>query len=168
MNEAAKRIVERFEMQAHPEGGYFTEVYRSEVELQHPAIPQNQTTYRSGGTFIYYLLAGEDFSAFHRLRWTDELWHLYAGGPLELHVIDAMDSYSIRLLTTNLEQGEPTAVVEAGCWQAARLAAGADWFFGGCTVAPGFEYADFEIPLAEELLENHAAHAEIIAQLTRK
>lgn len=164
MDEEVERIVERFRMQPHPEGGFFSEVYRSDMVLPHPKLAgKNQ---RSSGTLIYYLLEGEQYSAFHRVRCSDEIWHLYAGGPLELHIIDGR--YRRHLLTTPEERGEPTAVVPAGAWQAARLAPGTPWAFGGCTVAPGFEYADFEMPPAEALISTYPGYADIIRALTRR
>ena len=166
MDEDARRIVERFGMTPHPEGGWFREVWRSPLAVEHSAIPAGHANRRCGGTLIYFLLSGNDFSAFHRVRWTDELWHLYAGGPLELHIIDSERRHTRHLLTTDLDCGEPTALVPAGHWQAARLEANARWAFGGCTVAPGFEFEDFEMPPAGELIAEYAEHAAIIGELT--
>lgn len=162
-----RRIVERFALVPHPEGGYFREVYRSALEVRHPGVPAGTQDRRCAGTLIYFLLSGAQFSAFHRVRWTDELWHLYAGGPLELHTLDGAGGHTRRELTTDLARGEPTALVPAGIWQAARLAPGVPWAFGGCSVSPGFEFADFEMPPRRELAAAHARHVEIIAELTR-
>ncbi|WP_428099153.1 cupin domain-containing protein [Candidatus Rariloculus sp.] len=168
MDEDVRRIVERFGMTPHPEGGFFREVYRSAVSVEHPAVPPGHAAGRRGGTLIYFLLSADQFSAFHRVKWTDELWHLYAGGPLELHVIDDERRHTTRLLTTELDRGDPTTLVEAGHWQAARLAANAKWAFGGCTVSPGFEFDDFEMPPAEVLIAQYCEHAGIIRELTRR
>lgn len=167
MDAAVKRIVERFELIPHPEGGYFREVYRSGTKITHPGVPPDLPSTRCSGTLIYFLLSGAEFSAFHRVRWSDEAWHLYAGGPLELHVIDGNGRHERRLLTGDLEHGEPTTVIRGGDWQAARLAAGVTWAFGGCTVAPGFEYDDFEMPPRTDLLSSFPRHADIIRALTR-
>lgn len=168
MSDIVQRIVARLRLEPHPEGGYFREVYRSATRVDHPQIPAGFEKTRSAGSLIYFLLADEDFSAFHRVRWTDEIWHLYAGGPLELHTIDAHGRHARRILTTDLQTGEPTALVAAGCWQAARLAPGAEWALGGCTVAPGFDFADFEMPSAAELTAAHPSNARIIRELTRR
>jgi predicted cupin superfamily sugar epimerase len=167
MDKNAKRIVERFGLIPHPEGGHFREVYRAPLHTAHPGIPAGHDNRRSAGTLIYFLLAGAEFSAFHRVRWSDEIWHLYAGGPLELHTIGLRGDYAKHVLTTDLGSGEPTAVVPAGALQAARLAPAAAWAFGGCTVAPGFDFADFAMPPRAELLAAHARHAAIIRELTR-
>jgi predicted cupin superfamily sugar epimerase len=168
MDDAVRRIVERFELVPHPEGGYFREVYRSATKLHHPGLPPGAAGERSAGTLIYFLLSGKDFSAFHRVRFSDEIWHLYAGGPLEIHLIDAAGQLEQRRLTTNVQEGEPTTMVPAGTWQSARLADGASFALGGCSVAPGFEYDDFEMPTALELIERFPGHVTTIRALTRR
>lgn len=168
MDTAAQRIVHRFGLLPHPEGGYFKEIYRSGLSVQPVSRETRPESTRRAGTLIYFLLAEQQFSAFHRVRGADEIWHLYAGGPLELHVIDHEGRYIPQTLTTDLERGEPASVVGAGWWQAARLAPGVPWAFCGCTVSPGFEFSDFEMPPAEELIEAHAEHETIIRALTRR
>lgn len=168
MDDDARDIVQRFGLMPHPEGGYYREIHRSGVTVEHPGIPAGRDARRSGGTFIYFLLADGDFSAFHRVRWSDEIWHLYAGGPLEVHLIDDHGRHSERLLTSDLVTGEPATVVDAGCWQATRLAPGAKWAFTGCTVSPGFDFSDFDMPTTDELLAAHPEHGAIIRQLTRR
>jgi len=168
MQDPVKTIVDRFNLIPHPEGGFFREVYRSAVAIDHPGIDTGTTRRRSGSTHIYFLLSGNDFSAFHRVRWSDEIWHLYAGGPLELHTFDAVHRYEKHILTNDLARGEPAHVVPADHWQAARLAAGGSWAFCGCTVAPGFDFADFEMPPASELIATHPAHERIIRELTKR
>jgi predicted cupin superfamily sugar epimerase len=168
MNRTVQQIVERLDLKPHPEGGYFREVYRSELLLEHPAIPPGENNKRRAGSLIYFLLGPGDFSAFHRVKWTDEIWHFYAGGAIELHLIDEAGRYDKHILSNELDNGEPTAVISAGCWQAARLAPGVQWGLGGCTVAPGFDFADFEMPARDALLAEYPARAAIIAELTRK
>jgi hypothetical protein len=168
MDDAVRRIVERFRLEPHPEGGYFREVYRSPLAIEHPDIPAGSNPERATGTLIYFLLAGADFSAFHRVRYSDEIWHLYAGGPIEITTIDDGGQLEQRLLTTDLMHGEPIAVVPAGTWQSARLAPSVAWALGGCTVAPGFEYEDFEMPTAAELTARFPEHQSIIRLLTRR
>ena len=168
MPNAVADIVERFALEPHPEGGFFREVHRSRLVIDHPALDASVQRRRSSGTFIYFLLAEGDFSAFHRVLASDEIWHLYAGGPLELHTIDADQRYAKRVLTTDLARGEPALVIPAGWWQAARPAPGSAWVFCGCTVAPGFDFADFSMPPAAELVAACPAHERIIRELTRR
>jgi predicted cupin superfamily sugar epimerase len=167
MDDAVKRIVERFALVPHPEGGYFREVYRSALQLHHPGLPSGLAAARPAGTLIYFLLSGKDFSAFHRVRFSDEIWHLYAGGPLELCLIDAAGRLERRLLTSDVWQGEPTTIVPAGTWQSARLVPGTAWALGGCSVSPGFDFEDFEMPAAAKLIERFPQHSATIGQLTR-
>jgi hypothetical protein len=168
MDEAAQSIIARFQMQAHPEGGFFREVYRSDIQFEYPGLADGRPRTRSGSTLIYFLLAEQQFSAFHRVVCSDEVWHLYAGGPLELHLIDSEGGYECRQLSTCIDSGEPAAVVKAGDWQAARLAPGARWAFCGCTVAPGFDFDDFEMPPAQTLIASHPQHDAVIRELTRR
>lgn len=165
---AAQDLVDRLGLAPHPEGGFFREVYRAGLDVTHPALPEASEPRRSAATHIYCLFPAADFSAFHRVVPSDEIWHLYAGDPLELHLIHEGGCYERRLLTADLERGEPMAVVEAGCWQAARVAPGGAWSLGGCTVAPGFDFADFEMPPAAEILHRHPEHEAIVRELTRR
>ncbi len=169
---AVRRIIERFGLAPHPEGGFYREVYRADLALVHRGIPEgSESRERSASTAIYFLLPEGEISAFHRVRWTDEVWHLYAGGPLELHLIHGDAGYETRVLSGDPEgsgpDDGPMAVVEAGCWQAARPAPGAGYAFGGCTVAPGFDFADFELPTADELVAAFPEHEAMIRQLAR-
>jgi predicted cupin superfamily sugar epimerase len=168
MQESIKAIIERFALLPHPEGGFFREVHRSALTIEHPGIAASAERHRSSGTFIYFLLASDDFSAFHRVRASDEIWHVYAGGPLELHTLDDEHGYVEHVLTPDLTRGEPAHVVPGGCWQAARLAPGSPFAFCGCTVAPGFDFADFEMPPAAVLVAAYPSHARIIRELTRR
>lgn len=168
VSDTVQRIVRRFDLKPHPEGGFYREIYRADLLVEHRGIPSDPPARRAAGTFIYYLLAEGQISAFHRVQWTDEIWHLYSGGPLELHLIDEDGAYRVVTLTTTIEDGEPTAVVPAGCWQAARLGPDAAWAFGGCTVAPGFDFRDFEMPRADELLARFPQHGALIRALTRR
>jgi len=166
MREAVQQIIERFALVPHPEGGHFREVFRSDVQVERLDRSAGPAKRRSGGTLIYFLLAGRDFSALHRVRGSDEIWHLYAGGPLELHTLGPAGHTCARLCA-DLAAGEPTAVVPAGRWQAARLAPGAAFAFCGCTVVPGFDFADFDMPPARELIAEYPKHERLVRELTR-
>ncbi|PYQ62269.1 MAG: cupin [Acidobacteria bacterium] len=130
----AEEVVELLGLQPHPEGGFYRETFRA------PA-PDGV---RAPSTAIYYLLRAGDVSAWHRVVDADEVWHHYAGAPLELVLSpDGRERTSVRL-GPGLAAGErPQAVVPAGVWQAARPLGG--WALVGCTVAPGFEFSSFEM-----------------------
>ena len=168
MTNTVLQIVKRLGLEPHPEGGYFREVYRSAISVDHPGIPPGHAAARCGGSLIYFLLEAGDFSAFLRVKWTDEVWHFYAGGAVELHTIDASGHHRSVMIHDDITAAEPATVVPAGCWQAARLADDSPWALCGCTVAPGFEFADFEMPMRAQLLEQFPQHAEIVQALTRR
>jgi len=165
---AVQRIIDLLQLAPHPEGGFYREIYRSPLRLKHPGVPAGRDAERSAATGIYFLLPADDFSAFHRLRFSDESWHLYAGGPLELHVIHSDGTYEERILDSDLREGEPAFTVPAGSWQAARAATGGTWALAGCTVTPGFEFADFEMPAAAEIVREHPRHETILRELTKR
>lgn len=163
----AKYWIERLGLESHPEGGYFRQTYRSELMIPPQALPSTFGGPRAVSTAIYFLLEGNNFSAFHRLR-SDEMWHFYAGSPLLVHVIDPAGHYSAILLGNDPEAGQAfQAVVRAGCWFASHVADWKNWALVGCTVAPGFEFEDFEMGKRNELMAAYPQHRALIERLTR-
>jgi uncharacterized protein len=164
----AEYWIERLRLEAHPEGGYFRQTYRSEMTIAPEALPAGFTGTRAASTAIYFLLKGENFSAFHRLR-SDEVWHFYAGASLAVHIIDEGGRSSEIRLGSDAEAGEVfQAVVKAGCWFASEVRDRKSWALVGCTVAPGFDFEDFEMAKREELGREYPQHRELIARLTRE
>ena len=164
---SAKAWIERLQLEAHPEGGYFRQTYKAELILPKTALPAAFSGARAASTAIYFLLEGTNFSAFHRLQ-SDEMWHFYAGQPLLVHVIAADGSYSSILLGSDPDKGQILqAVVKAGCWFAPHVADWKSYALVGCTVAPGFDFNDFEKGTREELVKKYPQHEEIITKLTR-
>lgn len=158
----AEKLIAELGLAPHPEGGFFRETHRADPLPF--ALPDRGV--RSASTAIYFLLAAADFSAFHRVR-SDEVWHHYAGAPLELHTLDPARGHEVFALGPGIERGErPQHVVPAGRFQAARVH-GAGYALVGCTVAPGFDFADFELPPRAELVALFPACARVIADLTR-
>jgi uncharacterized protein len=163
----AQYWIEKLRLEPHPEGGYFRQTYRSEVLIAQDALPAGFPGARAVSTAIYFMLEGEKFSAFHRLR-SDEVWHFYVGEPLVVHLIHPDGNYSRILLGRDLEAAEVLqAVVPAECWFASQVADGKAWALVGCTVAPGFDFEDFEMGKREELCERYPQHLELIERLTR-
>ena len=160
------QLVLKLGLQAHPEGGYYKETYRSQGKIPASALP-GFTGERNHATAIYYLLGQGDFSAFHRIR-QDETWHYYMGAPLLLHEIDPRGNYRAQWIGPDIASGQlPQYVVAAGHWFAAEPAPGTDYCLMGCTVAPGFDFADFELAEAQELITSFPQHSELIRRLTR-
>ena len=130
---AAAEIIATLDMQRHPEGGWFAETFRD-----------SRGGARGHSTAIYFLLEAGDASAWHRVKDAAEVWHHYAGAPLELRLFDEAEGAAAFVLGTNLPAGErPQIVVPAGRWQTARSLG--DWTLVGCTVAPGFDFSQFEM-----------------------
>lgn len=159
--------IEKLALVKHPEGGFFRETYRSAGCIPESALPAEFGGARCLSTSIYFLLHGDDFSAFHRLK-SDELWHFYTGSSLVVRVIDKAGDHHRIKLGDNPDNGETfQAVVEAGCWFGACLDDSRSFALVGCTVAPGFDFRDFEMGDGEELIRRHPEHASIIEKLTR-
>jgi uncharacterized protein len=167
LGKTAKYWIERLKLEAHPEGGYFRQTYRSDLVIAREALPAGFAGARAASTAIYFLLEGKNFSAFHRLR-SDEVWHFYVGSPLVVDVIAPSGARSAILLGSDLEAGQvPQAVVPAGCWFASHVGEWKSFAVVGCTVAPGFDFADFEMGKRAELVAKYPQHREVIERLTR-
>lgn len=168
MKKTATYWIEHLKLTRHPEGGYFREIYRSPEMLPGSCLPERFSGDHSFCTSIYFLLAGTDFSAFHRLN-ADEIWHFYTGAALTIYCIHSDGVLSQIFLGEDFESGELfQAVVPAGAWFAARLSREDSFALVGCTVAPGFEFEDFELGKRAELLRQFPQHRELIEQLTRE
>ncbi|MDQ6997167.1 MAG: cupin domain-containing protein [Mariprofundus sp.] len=158
--------IEQLDLEKHPEGGWYREIYRSSEQMPSEGLPARFEGERAFCTCIYFLLSGDEFSALHRIK-QDELWHFYAGDGLTVHVIDKAGVYAEKKLGPRLDQGESfQQVVEAGDWFGASLSAGG-YALVGCTVAPGFDFDDFEMPGREYLLGLFPQHSNVINLLTR-
>ena len=150
----------------HREGGFFRETYRSEERLARESLPGRFGGPRAISSAIFYLLRAGERSALHRLR-ADEVWHLYEGGPLRLHVFAPAGGYACVTLGRDAAAGERfQAVVPRGSWFGAECAPGAAFALVGCTVAPGFEYVDFEPGERETLVAAHPGERALIERLT--
>ncbi len=168
MDKNAQYWIDRLSLSPHPEGGYYRVTYQSVLTIVQDALPSAFHGNRSASTAIYFLLAQKDFSAFHRIA-SDELWHFYAGSALVVYVIDPEGNCSELHLGDVFEAGEVfQAVVKAGCWFASRLKNPAGFALVGCTVAPGFDFADFEMAKRSDLLATYPKHRKLIEELTRQ
>jgi predicted cupin superfamily sugar epimerase len=165
-----QEIVAALGLQPHPiEGGFFRETYRSDGMIAGASLPTGyrSASGRSFGTAIYYLLTVDTFSEMHRLP-TDEVFHLYLGGPVRMLQLFPDGVAREVLLGTDIRAGQrPQIVVPAGVWQGSRLEPGVDFALMGATMAPGFDYADYEQARRSELISEYPEHAELIRQLTR-
>ena len=163
----AKEWINSLNLSPHPEGGWFREVYRSEETISETGLPGRFNGNRAFSTAIYFLLKETDFSALHRIQ-QDEVWHFYDGSALTIHMIDLDADYSTVTLGRDVQKGErPLAIVPAGYLFGATVNDVKSYSLVGCTVAPGFDFADFEMPERGRLLEQLPQHQFIIKRLTR-
>lgn len=163
-----EQLVDFYQLEPHPEGGFYQETYRSKESISQQSLPDRFKGERSFSTAIYFLLPAGHYSAFHRIK-SDELWHFYAGEALHIYVIDEEGAFITINLGADILNGETMqAVVPAGCWFASRPVKSTGYCFVGCTVSPGFDFADFELARAEELTQIHPEHKELINSLCRQ
>src|SRR5204863_8042381 len=146
----------------HPEGGWYRETYRSPDRLEAGALPPRFGAARALSTAIYYLLHAGERSALHRIK-SDEVWHHYAGDAVTLWLLEAPGvPRAVRLGG----DGEPQVVVPAGVWYGARVADSGAYALMGGTVAPGFDFADFELADRAALIATCPGERAIIETLT--
>ena len=163
MHADAVALIAALGLVPHPEGGYYRESFRAPLSLT--GLPHGAT--RAASTAIYFLLPSGTFSALHRVG-SDEVWHHYDGDPVDLHTIDGISmQHTVTRLGREYALGErPQHVVSAGLWQAA-VPVGERYALCGCTVAPGFDFADFEMPDRAAMLALLPAHCALVESLTR-
>lgn len=163
MTTTAADLIQALGLSPHPEGGHYRETYRSVGQVTRP-----DGASRHASTAIYFLLGAEEYSAWHRIA-SDELWHYHAGAPLRIHVL-----HEGRLSTLHL--GHPgklpgaqfQQVVPAGAWFAAEPMPAhgpEDYSLVGCTVAPGFEFSEFELATAAALTQAGAPDTDTVKRL---
>lgn len=161
----AGELITLLKLQPHPkEGGYFRETYRGDQTLAQP--PGAYSGPRSASTAIYYLLTPDTFSAMHRVA-SDEIFHFYLGDPVRMLQLDPDGRGRTLILGSDLKAGQqPQVVVRRGVWQGSLLEPGGSFALFGCTVAPGFDYADYETGKRVELIGQYPSFADLIRRLT--
>ncbi len=163
----ASKWIEQLGLLTHPEGGYFREVYRSEEGIAQRALPARYGSGRNFGTSIYYMLKGNDFSAFHKLH-SDEIWHFYEGCTVRIFLLTEDGSCKKLLLGRNVEVGEQLQVLlPHDLWFAAELADTESFALMGCTVSPGFSFEDFMLGSKADLIKQYPQHSTLIQRLSR-
>lgn len=163
----AEELIALLQLQPHPkEGGYFRETYRSSERHAAASLPARYGADRSYSTAIYYLLTPTTFSAMHRVA-SDEIFHFYLGGPVRMLQLSPDGQGRTLVLGPDLKAGQQLqVVVPKGTWQGSSLEPGSAFALFGCTVAPGFEYADYDTGSRAALIAQYPAFAEMISKLT--
>jgi hypothetical protein len=167
---SAAELKKTLGLEAHPrEGGWFREMWRADESIPQQALPEGRYSGpRSAGTAIYYLLEPENFSEMHKLA-SDEVFHFYLGDPVEMLQLWPDGSGKRVVLGQDLAGGQVLqTVVPQGVWQGTRLVEGGKVALLGCTVSPGFDYADYASGTREELTRQWPQWAQWIGRLTRR
>ena len=162
--ERVRELIDRLGLAPHPERGFFVETHRAST----PVTAASHAGPRAAATAIYFLIeAAAPATYLHRLK-SDEVFHLYEGGPLDILRLHPDGRSDVARLGLDLEAGErPQIVIPAGTWFGTELVGDATHCLVGCTVAPGFEFADFELAEGPELAARYPAIAARIARLSR-
>lgn len=162
----AQDLIQQLELKPHPEGGFYNEIYRSPEMLNAAGLPNRYRGDRCFGTSIYFLLRSQDISRFHRLQ-SDEIWHFYAGSSVTMHLLDTEHNHHTKSLGRDIESGEQLQFcVPKQTWFGATVETENSYALVGCTMAPGFDFGDFELAERKTLLSHFPAQRAIIEQLT--
>lgn len=155
--------IQQLQLLPHPEGGYYKETYRSESLTNFEGF-EGPRNYCTG---IYFLIEKNNFSALHRIQ-SDEMWHFYAGDALEVIEITPQGKLIVTKVGNNLTNGDVFQyTVKAGHWFGSRVKQGGEFSLVGCTVAPGFDFRDFEMADRNEILQLFPEHKDLIIEMTR-
>ncbi len=164
MTPRARVLIDTLGLAPHPERGFYAETYRAGARV----VAASHGGERVASTAIYFLVTAEEpMTSLHRLK-SDEVFHLYEGGPLDILRLCEGGQWDVARLGLDLAAGErPQIVIPAGTWFGTELASGASHCLVGCTVAPGFEFADFELAEGPELEALYPAAADRIGRMRR-
>jgi len=167
LNNKARKYIEKLQLKAHPEGGYYREVFRAGEIILADHLPKRYKSSRNFSTSIYFLLEGNQVSNFHRLK-SDEQWHFYDGSGIVIYVIEEGGNLSKILLGRNIEKGESIqTVIKHNSWFGAELIDKTSFALIGCTVSPGFDFSDFELGKKAKLLDEYPDYEYTIIKLTK-
>jgi predicted cupin superfamily sugar epimerase len=160
---AAERLIQKFNLKPHPEGGYYSQGYRSPEFLKAEFLPGRYQGVRNLYSSIYFMVTAQSASRFHKLK-TDEIWHFYTGDALVLHLINEQGKYQFFELSNTMEKERFQMLVKKNTWMAASTKG--DFSLVGCTLSPGFEYVDFELGVRAKMLEEFPNLEEVIMRFT--
>ena len=166
MNDTVQILINRLNLEKHPEGGYYAEYYRSAEKINKEHLPSRFGGSRVFSTGIYFLLTKNDFSSFHRLK-ADEIWHFYSGSPLILYEINIDGNLEKTILSNDINKNSQFAKdVKVGNWLAAEVIDKDSYSLVGCTLSPGFEFEDLELAKRNDLIKLFPQHKKIIQEFT--
>jgi len=167
MSPQAQEYISKLQLKPHPEGGYYKEIYRAGDLILHDQLPKRYKSSRNFATSIYFLLEGKQVSNFHRLK-SDEQWHFYDGSSVIVYIINEQGILDKIRLGRNINKGESfQIVIKHNSWFAAELSDKTSFALIGCTVAPGFDFDDFELGKRNELTKIFPQFKELIEKLNK-
>jgi len=168
MERDASYWISVLQLAKHVEGGWYKETYRSPATIRAGESTLSLSSPRSISTSIYFLLQKGEFSAFHRIR-SDEQWHFYAGDPLTIYEILPDGLLKEHRLGKDPSKGFVfQTTITAGNWFGSRVTEGGSYSMVGCTVAPGFDFVDFEMAERDDLIKQFPTHRSLISTLTSR
>lgn len=166
MKKQIEEFIDNLNLKPHPEGGYFRETYRSEGVIQPDYDENHYPAGRHFYTSIYYLLEGTDTSSFHRIK-SDETWHFYSGSSATIYIIHPDSLYEALYLGPDIEHDQAFQhTVPGGSWFGVSVDTTDSYMLAGCTVAPGFDFKDFEMGDSYKLKQAFPEHSRIIEKLS--
>lgn len=165
---SVEELIESLKLQPHPEGGFYREIYRADEAVDAVALPSRYGAARCSSTSIYYLLTADTFSTMHTVK-SDEMLHFYMGDPVEQLRLFPDGRSEVVILGQNIRSGQHIqSLAPRAVWQGSRLVPGGKYALLGCTVAPGFDFADYEEGECTPLTKAFPQHASLIYALTRR
>ncbi|MEP2349466.1 MAG: cupin domain-containing protein [Algoriphagus sp.] len=160
VQERVSYLIEKLHLLPHPEGGFYSETYRSEISTE------TNTGHRNLTTAIYFLLTSENVSKFHRIK-SDELWFFHEGSKLTVHTLSKNGHQQLSLgHPSDLVDSSPQQLVKAHTIFGSSIDEPNSYALVSCVVSPGFDFIDFELFGEGQLLEQYPDHSEIIQKLT--
>jgi hypothetical protein len=165
MMQSAEYWINHLSLSPHPEGGFYKEVYRSTEHIEAGSLPGRYGEPRVFSTSIYFLLHSRHRSVFHRLK-SDELWHFYAGSVVTIYQLTKEGLKEYRAGNRPERQESLQVLIPAGTWFSAEVKEPGSYCLVGCTVAPGFDFADFEMAHRTSLLQEYPRHRDLIMRFT--
>jgi len=161
-----KELIDFYNLSEHPEGGFYKQVYRSEGEISEKNLSKEFNGNRNFATSIYFLLTSKKFSAFHKIN-QDEIWHFYLGSPLKIHMISPEGIYKNVIVGSDFKSNNHFQyTVPAQYYFAAEVLDANSYSFVGCSVSPGFDFRDFQLPNCKDLCNEFPEYLKIIERLT--
>ena len=163
----AEEIIKHYSMAPLPEeGGYYVEIYRAAESIHKTALPDRYNGNRDHCTSILYLVTPGSFSKMHRVK-SDEIFHFYLGDPVKMLMLKPGGTSEVITMSPDLKAGHlQQVIVPNGIWQGTKLIDGGKFALLGCTVSPGFEFADYETADRDKLLQTHPTQHRMIKSLT--